>query len=69
MFSSKFQSLIAKKALIGNNSKRLFSSINQGPKMGFGQSLAVGVGGASIMGLTYISYIGHQMRRNATPEQ
>lgn len=69
MFSKKFQTLIAKKVLIGNNSKRLFSSINQGPKMGFGQSLAIGAGGVGIMGLTYLSYMGHQMRAKATPQQ
>ena len=69
MFSSKFQTLVAKKALIGNNSKRLFSSINQGPKMGFGNSLAIGMGGIGIMGLTYLSYMGHQMRAKATPQQ
>jgi len=69
MFSSKFQSLIAKKALIGKNSKRLFSSVNQGPKMGAGSALALGVGGVSIMGLTYLSYMGHQMRQKATPAQ
>jgi hypothetical protein len=74
MFNSKLNSLIAKKALmtpvrnqIIQNSKRSFSA---GPATTtFGQKAAMGIGGASIMGITYLSYMGHQMRRHATPEQ
>lgn len=72
MFNSKLNSLIAKKALMTpvrsqliQNSKRTFSA---GPaSMSLGQKAAMGIGGASIMGITYLSYMGHQMRRNATP--
>jgi hypothetical protein len=30
--------------------------------------LAFGLGGAGVIGLTYLSYQGHMMRRNATPQ-
>ena len=74
MLSTKLNSLLAKKALMTpvrnqfvQNSKRAFSA---GPQAtSFGQKAALGVGGASILGITYLSYYGHQLRRNATPEQ
>lgn len=56
MFSSKLQSLIAKRALLGNNTKRLFSSVNNGPKMGAGNTLALGAAGLGICGITYLSW-------------
>lgn len=74
MLNSKLNSLIAKKALMTpvrnqmlQNSKRTFSA---GPQaLSWGQKAAMGISGASICGITYLSYMGHQMRRNATPEQ
>jgi hypothetical protein len=50
------------------NTKRQFSSGSAGG-IGFGKTIALGVAGASLTGITYLSYMGHQMRTKATPDQ
>ena len=58
----------ASKPLVGNIARRTFSSGIQNGMTG-GQMFGAGLGMAAITGLTYLSYMGHQARMNATPEQ
>lgn len=71
------QKMMTKSALLHNSvkakasqpmftaAKRQFSS---GGVQSAGQKVAMGVGGMSIAGLTYLSYKGASMRRNMTPQ-
>ena len=56
------------KGLAGNLGRRAFSS-GKSQVMSGGQKLGMGLGLTAIGGLTYLSYLGHQMRAHATPEQ
>ena len=60
---------MASKQMFGKTTKRNFSS---GPGVSTGmtgkQMFGAGLGTVAITGLTYMSYLGHQMRMNATPE-
>jgi hypothetical protein len=50
---------------IVNQAKRAFSS---GSSASAGTMLGVGAMGVGITGLSYLSYMGHQQRKYATPE-
>lgn len=61
---------MASKQMIGNTTKRNFSS-GSGFSTGMTgkQMFGMGLGTVALSGLTYMSYLGHKMRMNATPEQ
>lgn len=70
--------MMAKRALLGNNSRALVrQQLSQQSKRGFsssagstfGRSIAFGCGAAAVTGLTYINYMGHKAYMQATPEQ
>ena len=56
------------RGIVSQCGRRQFSS-GGGKASTFGRALGLGVGGASIAGLTYLSYMGHQTRLKATPQQ
>ena len=68
--TTQFAKQQVQKPLISNVAKRTFSS-GRGATGGLSgsQMFGAGLGMAAITGLTYLSYLGHQMRMNATPEQ
>ena len=75
MFNNQLQKAITQGALLGKTvkakaplfatSKRQFSS---GGIRTAGSMVAYGVAGASVAGLSYLSYKGAMMRKNMTPE-
>jgi len=56
------------KPLFTQTASRSFSS-GGSTGMGLGKMFGLGVAGASITGLTYISYLGHRQAMKATPQQ
>ena len=77
MFTNQVKQMMVKGALLKNSlqskvqkplvqhGKRQFSN---GTTLSTGNKLALGVGAASITGLTYLSYLGHKARVYAPPQ-
>ena len=58
----------ASKQIFGKTTKRNFSSGSGSTTFTGKQMFGAGLGTVALTGLTYMSYLGHQMRINATPE-
>ena len=69
MLSNKFQTAFAKKALISPIKQQTSRQFSGRVTSGLGQSVAMGVGCAGILGLTSLMYMGHQARMREPPSQ